>query len=151
MRPNNIIVNILNNQHWIFQVNRDIEIIINQRLKANERVAMLHHILIEHNELCLKVAEYNKFWAKYLMANYFFLIALICYSLFQAFFTHNLILARLLMFSYACGSAFIITRSSISAAVMSNLVSVCLRVFLFFSFLYLSLSSLLRLIILIFD
>lgn len=110
---------------WPFslsQVNRDIEIIISQRLKANERVAMLHHILIEHNELCLKVSEYNKFWAKFLMATYFFLIAIICFTMFQAFFTTNYITVRLVMFIYSCTCAYIITRISVSAAIMSNMV-----------------------------
>lgn len=111
---------------WIYsnnkQVNKDIEFIISHRLKANERVAMLHHILIEHNELCLKVSEYNKFWARYLMGTYFLLVSIICFTAFQAFFTSNLVIIRLIMFIAASLAAYIITKLSISAAIMSNLV-----------------------------
>ncbi|XP_027197681.2 uncharacterized protein LOC113792012 isoform X1 [Dermatophagoides pteronyssinus] len=102
------------------KVNEDIEIIINKRLKANERVALLHHILVEHNSLCLKVAEYNKFWSSHLMSTYFFLVAVICFSSFQAFFTANLVIVRLYMFGVALLAGYIITRISVSAAIMSN-------------------------------
>ncbi|KAH9511210.1 hypothetical protein DERF_009681 [Dermatophagoides farinae] len=102
------------------KVNEDIEIIINKRLKANERVALLHHILVEHNSLCLKVSEYNKFWSSHLMSTYFFLVAVICFSSFQAFFTANLVIVRLYMFGVALLAGYIITRISVSAAIMSN-------------------------------
>lgn len=67
------------------QVNDDVEAIIapNNRMGAEERSLALHHILIEHNELCIRIADYNKFWAKYLSYSYFLIIALICYSTFQ--------------------------------------------------------------------
>lgn len=55
------------------KVNNDIEYIINpeNRMKPNERSTMLHQILVEHNELCIKVTNYNQFWSKYLMYTYF--------------------------------------------------------------------------------
>lgn len=91
-------------------------------MKANERVALLHHILIEHNSLCLKVSEYNKFWSSHLMATYFFLVAIVCFCSFQAFFTANLMVVRMFMFFTALLAGFIITRISASASVMSNKV-----------------------------
>ncbi|KAI2803722.1 hypothetical protein BLOT_007858 [Blomia tropicalis] len=109
------------------KVNQDIETIITQRLKANERVAMLHHILVEHNSLCLKVSEYNRFWARYLMSAYFFLIAVICFTMFQAFFTTNFVYIRLIMLIFALISGFFITRISVSAAIMSNMAHVPYR------------------------
>lgn len=108
-------------------MNEDIEIIINKRLKANERVALLHHILVEHNSLCLKVSEYNKFWSSHLMSTYFFLVAVICFSSFQAFFTANLVIVRLYMFGVSILAGYVITRVSVSAAIMSNRVMFDIR------------------------
>ena len=55
------------------KVNNDIETIIapDNRMKPNERAQLLHQILIEHNELCIKIFDYNTFWSKYLMYTYF--------------------------------------------------------------------------------
>ena len=109
------------------QVNEDIESIIvgNNRLKASERIETLQHILREHNDLCLKITEYNLFWAKWLMSTYFFLVMVLCFSLFQSLFTTNPILVRILMFFIASESAYFLTTLSISAALLSNEVSKC--------------------------
>ena len=92
-------------------------------MKAPERVELLQHILHEHNELCRRVAQFNKFWAKYLMNTYFLMITIVCFCSFQAFFTHNFIYVRILMFYFACLAAFLITKISMCAATMSTKVS----------------------------
>ncbi|CAG2161527.1 unnamed protein product [Oppiella nova] len=104
------------------KVNEDIESIIapDNRMKPNERCATLHHVLNEHNELCIKIKQYNVFWAKYLMYTYFMFVAIICYSTFQAFFTYNRTLVRAVMFSLALESAYLITKVSIAASRMAN-------------------------------
>ncbi|UXI20951.1 BLTX81 protein [Sarcoptes scabiei] len=102
------------------KVNQDIGSLIDRRLKANDRIALIQNILVEHNSLCLKVFEYNKFWASYLMSTYFLLVSVICFSTFQAFFTDNIVSVRIFMSLVAMIAGLIITRISMSAAVMSN-------------------------------
>ncbi|KPM03556.1 hypothetical protein QR98_0019890 [Sarcoptes scabiei] len=99
---------------------KDIGSLIDRRLKANDRIALIQNILVEHNSLCLKVFEYNKFWASYLMSTYFLLVSVICFSTFQAFFTDNIVSVRIFMSLVAMIAGLIITRISMSAAVMSN-------------------------------
>jgi hypothetical protein len=93
-------------------------------MKSSERIETLHHILVEHNELCLKIVEYNRFWAKYLMATYFFLIVVMCFTLFQSLFADNPVLVRILMFILFFEAAYIVTKISISAALLSNTVNI---------------------------
>ena len=104
------------------QVNNDIAVLSYTRMKAPDRVELLKHILQEHNELCRCVAQFNKFWAKYLMNSYFLMITIVCFCSFQAFFTHNFIYVRILMFYFACLAAFLITKISMCAATMSTKV-----------------------------
>ena len=104
------------------KVNNDIESIIdpNNRMKPNERCSTLHHVLIEHNELCMRITDYNTFWSNYLLYSYFLIVALICYTTFQAFFTYNLIVVRTMMFILALECAFLITKISVSASLLAN-------------------------------
>lgn len=104
------------------KVNEDIETIIapDSRLKPNERCALLYHILVEHNEICIKISDYNAFWARYIMYSYFLFIATICYSTFQAFFTYNTVIVRTVMFMVTLEGAYILTKVSIAAARLAN-------------------------------
>ncbi|XP_054157217.1 uncharacterized protein LOC128955570 [Oppia nitens] len=104
------------------KINYDIETIIvdASRMKSSDRSALLYHILVEHNELCIKIFDYNRFWAKWLMSTYFFMGAQLCFTLFQALFTTNPLLVRVLMFVLASESAYILTTISVNAAILSN-------------------------------
>ncbi|CAG2115416.1 unnamed protein product [Medioppia subpectinata] len=104
------------------KVNEDIESIIapDNRMKPNERCTTLQHVLNEHNELCIKIKQYNIFWAKYLMYTYFMFVAVICYTTFQAFFTYNRTLVRAVMFSLTLEAAYLITKVSVGASRMAN-------------------------------
>ncbi|KAJ6220566.1 hypothetical protein RDWZM_006378 [Blomia tropicalis] len=77
------------------KVNEDIETIIapDSRLKPNERCALLYHILVEHNEICIKIS---------------------------AFFTYNTVIVRTVMFMVTLEGAYILTKVSIAAARLAN-------------------------------
>ncbi|XP_054163085.1 uncharacterized protein LOC128960939 [Oppia nitens] len=104
------------------KVNEDIESIIapDNRMKPNERCATLHHVLNEHNELCIKIKQYNLFWSKYLVYTYFIFVAVICYTTFQAFFTSNRTMVRAVMFTMAVEAAYLFTRVSVNASRLAN-------------------------------
>lgn len=135
------------------KVNNDIETIIapDTRMKPNERCALLHHILNEHNEICMKIhgkfqclnfravtlywiliVEYNTFWSKYIMQTYFLFIAVICYTTFQAFFTYNTNTVRTVMFAMTLEASYILTKVSIAASRMANEVKQLFACFLSF-------------------
>ncbi|CAG2101898.1 unnamed protein product, partial [Medioppia subpectinata] len=54
------------------------------------------------------------------MSSYFFLVAQMCFTLFQALFTTNPVLVRIVMFVIACECAYFLTTISISASLLSN-------------------------------
>ncbi len=51
------------------------------------------------------------------------LVAVICYTTFQAFFTYNLFIVRTVMFVLALEASYLITKVSISASRLANEVS----------------------------
>ena len=68
----------------------------------------------------LLAADYNAFWAKYIMYSYFLFIATICFTTFQAFFTYNTVTVRTVMFMVTLEAAYILTKVSIAAARLAN-------------------------------
>ena len=125
-------------------MNADIESIIDPetKLRPHEKVSTLHHVLIEHNDLCRRIKKYHGFWAKFLMATYFFLVAMICFTTFQAFFTHNTFVTRFIMILLTLENCVLITKISIAASLLSTEVSLYVHfafvhlVFVHFAFQY---------------
>jgi len=75
--------------------------------------------------LFMRITDYNIFWSKYLMYTYFMLVAIICYTTFQAFFTYNTLIVRAVMFALTLEAAYMITKVSVCASRLAN--EVCIR------------------------
>lgn len=104
------------------KVNADIDMIISPDafLDSKERHAMLHRILQEHNHLCKKLDEYNRFWSKYVMYS-FFISPLICvYSLYQTLFVNHTTNGSFFLFLMAWEAFVMFTKTFVSGAKMSN-------------------------------
>lgn len=84
-----------------------------------------NHRLINLVYYCFK--EYNKFWSKFIMATYFLYVAIICYTIFQAFFTFNLFTVRIIMIIMTIQASYLITKISMVASNMSDEVSLSLK------------------------
>lgn len=51
-----------------------------------KREKLMDWILNEHNELCAKLKDYNRFWSKYILYSYFMFTIVAAFTLFQTLF-----------------------------------------------------------------
>lgn len=103
------------------KVNSDIDFLIDLKnnLESKEKHALLHQILHEHNHLCKKVEEYNKFWSKFVMYLNFIIPFVCLYCLYQTLFVNHTDKGAKVMFIIAWESFFIFTKTSLSSSKMS--------------------------------
>lgn len=75
-----------------------------------------------HDNACVKISDFNKFWSKYLLASYFMLIPITCINLYQAVFTsYGTKSERILMTVSAVEAIILITKISGIGAQMNKM------------------------------
>lgn len=104
------------------KVNSDIDVMIspNVQMTSKERHALLYSILQEHNFLCKKLDEYNRFWSKYVMYTYFIAPLICIYTLYQTLFVSHSYKGAFVLFVMAWEVFTIFTKTSVSGAKLSN-------------------------------
>lgn len=104
------------------KVNSDIDVVVSPliQMTSKERHALMFSILQEHNFLCKKLDEYNRFWSKYVMYTYFIAPLICIYTLYQTLFVSHSYKGAFVLFIMAWEAFVMFTKTSVSSAKMSN-------------------------------
>lgn len=107
------------------KVNDSIQEVIDVRgADKDMRSKIVNRILHEHNELCIKIHDYNRFWSKYLFYSYVTFVLITCYAIYQSIFvTSQSMSGKMAMLSMAIEAGLLLTVISLAGSNMSDEVS----------------------------
>jgi len=91
-----------------------------KRLPLRVKLSMIRRLLADHNELCLLIDSYNRFWKKYLTINYGIFILTICFLSYVVFISPIEFLIRAEYFGILSAHVLLVTIVTYSASTVSH-------------------------------
>jgi len=87
----------------------------------------VRELLIEHNDLCIQIYNYNKYWKKYLSLTFLIFLSLICFQIYLVFFAPMNWYLRLIYTIGLTAHTFLVSIVTYSASSVSHFNQILFR------------------------